>query len=102
MANTSRSSTAALSQLIDELLDDLYAMPPLLHCRKCSAEVLYTNATFFMLAGKEWTVPVPHCPLCDLNGDDKGHPAAGRQLVSRVAARIGLAEQKIKKRFQAQ
>jgi hypothetical protein len=23
--------------------------------------------TFFMLAGKEWTVPVPHCPQCDLN-----------------------------------
>lgn len=75
MANTSRSSTAALSQLIDELLDDLSAMPPLLHCRKCSTEVLYTNATFFMVAGKEWTVPVPHCPLCDLNEETiKGIP----------------------------
>jgi hypothetical protein len=56
-------------------------MPPLLHCRKCSTEVLYTNATFFMLAGKEWTVAVPHCPQCDLNEETiKGIPY-GRQAI---------------------
>lgn len=75
MANTSRSSTAAQSQLIDKLFDDLSVLPPLLHCRKCGAELLHANATFFTLAGKEWTLPLPHCPQCELNEEtDKGHP----------------------------
>jgi hypothetical protein len=80
MANTSLSSTEAQSQLIDKLFDALSAIPPLLHCPKCGTELLHTNATFFTLAGKEWTVPVPHCPQCDLNEETtKGIPLAGTQ-----------------------
>jgi hypothetical protein len=47
--------------------NDLSAMPPLIHCRKCGAELLHANATFFTVAGKECTVPVPHCSQCDPN-----------------------------------
>jgi hypothetical protein len=80
MANTSRSSTEAQSQLIDKLFDDLSVLPPLLHCRKCGAELLHANATFFTLAGKEWNVPLPRCPQCDLKEETtKGSPVAGTQ-----------------------
>jgi hypothetical protein len=78
MANTSLSSTEAQSQLIDKLFDALSAIPRLLQCPKCDTELLHTNATFFTLAGKEWTVPVPHCPQCDLSEETtKGIPLAG-------------------------
>ena len=57
MAITSLSSTAAQSQLIDELLDDLSAMPTLLHWRKSSGELLYTNATFLRLPARRICSP---------------------------------------------
>ena len=80
MANKSLSSTEAQSQLIDKLFDALSAIPPLLHCRKCGTELLHANATFFTLAGKEWTLPLPHCPQCDPNEETtKGIPVAGTQ-----------------------
>jgi hypothetical protein len=80
MANTSLYSTEAQSQLIDKLFDALSAIPPLLHCRKCGTELLHANATFFTLAGKEWTLPLPHCPQCTSSTKrrTKGIPVAGK------------------------
>jgi hypothetical protein len=80
MANTSRSSTAAQSQPIDKLFDALSVTPPLLHCRKCGAELLHAHATFSTLAGKEWTLALPRCPQCELNKETtKCTPVAGTQ-----------------------
>jgi hypothetical protein len=80
MANTFLPLITISSPLVDKLLDDMAAIPPLLNCRKCSTKTLHMDATFFTLGGKVRAVALPFCPQCDLNEETATYllDAAGR------------------------
>ncbi len=65
MVKKSLSVSSTVVQTVEELLDELSALPPLVHCRKCGSRLLQMNSTFFSCGGKMWKHPSPVCTECE-------------------------------------
>jgi hypothetical protein len=65
MVNKSPSISSTVVRSVEELLDALSALPPLVHCRKCGSRLMQMNARFFSYGGKVWNLPLPVCTNCE-------------------------------------
>jgi hypothetical protein len=69
-------SMSALPRDVDELLNDLAAILPLVVCPVCGLEMVLVNWAFSSpsLNGKIWTLPLPVC--LDCGPDSQSHGCA--------------------------
>jgi hypothetical protein len=59
------SSRVIPTESVEELLDTLSALPPVIDCRQCGSKLLHLGATFLSEGGKVWTLALPVCPKCE-------------------------------------
>jgi hypothetical protein len=58
MGKESLSISSTVVQSVEELLDTLSALPPLVHCRKCRSRLLANERHIFLVWGKGVGPPV--------------------------------------------